>query len=42
MKNELNEQSWGRLKNMWQRAVTALRSQENKPCCCLRNWITAL
>lgn len=30
MKNELNEQSWGRLKNMWQRAVTALRSRENK------------
>lgn len=30
VKNELNEQSWGRLKNMWQRAVTALRSQENK------------
>ena len=30
VKNELNEQSWSRLKNMWQRAVTALRSQENK------------
>ena len=30
VKNELNDQSWTRLKNMWQKAVAALRSQENK------------
>ncbi|MGC6232607.1 phage portal protein [Hafnia paralvei] len=30
VKNELNDQSWARLKNMWQKAVAALRSQENK------------
>ncbi|HFT3686487.1 TPA: phage portal protein, partial [Klebsiella pneumoniae] len=30
VKNQLNEESWGRLKSMWQKATAALRSQENK------------
>lgn len=30
VKSQLNEDSWGRLKSMWQKAVVALRSQENK------------
>lgn len=30
VKNQLNDESWGRLKSMWQKATAALRSQENK------------
>ncbi len=30
VKSQLNEESWGRLKSMWQKATAALRSQENK------------
>lgn len=30
VKNDLNEESWSRLKKVWQKAVAALRSQENK------------
>lgn len=30
VKQELNDTSWARLKNMWQKASAALRSQENK------------
>lgn len=30
VKNQLNDESWGRLKSMWQKATAALRGQENK------------
>ena len=30
VKSDLNEESWSRLKKVWQKAVAALRSQENK------------
>ncbi|RTY53647.1 phage portal protein [Pantoea sp. YU22] len=30
VKNELNDESWTRLKRVWQKAASALRSQENK------------
>ncbi|PPK19120.1 phage portal protein, partial [Klebsiella pneumoniae] len=30
VESQLNEESWGRIKSMWQKATPALRSRENK------------